>query len=96
MRGGIESVWVFGRSRGPFTPRILTLDPIRSEYADDERANSSVRRQIARNGYVVHFSFFGSNVSPFFQIVSATAAILRASVNLAISLRIPRFCKLSR
>jgi len=51
-------------------------------------------RQISRNGYVVQFSFFGSNVSPFFQIVSATAAILRASVSRAISLRMPLCSKL--
>ena len=37
MRGGIESVWVFDRSRGPIAPRILTLDLIRSEHTDDER-----------------------------------------------------------
>ncbi len=89
MRGGIEFSWVFDRSRGPFTPRILTLDLIRSEYLDDERRNSTSCRQIVRNGYVVQFSFFGSNVSPFFQIASVTAAILRASVKRAISLRIP-------
>jgi hypothetical protein len=96
VRGGIESLWVFSRScdhspRGssPSTPSV-------PNHADDERASSSVRRQIARNGYVVQFSFFGSNVSPFFQMVSATAAILRASVSRAISLRMPRCCKLSR
>jgi hypothetical protein len=37
VRGGIESVWVLDRSRGPITPRILTLDLIRSEYTDDDR-----------------------------------------------------------
>ena len=63
--------------------------PYRSESLDDESGNSSSCRQIVRNGYVVQFSFFGSNVSPFFQIVSATAAILRASVKRAISFRIP-------
>ena len=37
VRGGIESVWVLERSRRPITPRILTLDLIRSEYTDDDR-----------------------------------------------------------
>ena len=37
VRGGIESVWVLDRSRGPITPRILTLDLIRSESTDDDR-----------------------------------------------------------
>src|SRR5215471_4075173 len=69
--------------------RILTLDLIRSEHTDDEVSNLSFCRQTARNGYVVEFSFFGSNVSPFFQTISATAAILRASVSRAISARIP-------
>jgi hypothetical protein len=50
-------------------------------------------RQTIPNGYVVQFSFFGSNVSPFFQILSAMAAILRASVSRAISLRMPLSCK---
>src|SRR5213594_1941533 len=66
VRGGIESVWVFGRRPRPITPRILTLDPIRSEHTDDERSNLSCCRRIAQNGYVVQFSFLGSNVSPFF------------------------------
>ena len=69
--------------------RILTLDLIRSEHTDDEVSNLSFCRQTARNGYVIEFSFFGSNVSPFFQTLSATAAILRASVKRAISVRIP-------
>src|SRR6059036_398191 len=85
VRGGIESVWVFGRRPRPITPRILTLDPIRSEHTDDERSNLSCCRRIAQNGYVVQFSFLGSNVSPFFQILSTMAAILRASVKRAIS-----------
>ena len=38
VRGGIEWRWVFGRSRGPTSPKILTLDLIRSEHTDDERA----------------------------------------------------------
>ena len=71
------------------TPRILTLDPIRSEHTDDELSNLSCCRQTARNGYVVQFSFFGSNVSPFFQILRAIAAILRARVSRAISARMP-------
>ena len=71
--------------------RIRTLDLIRSEHTDDEVSNLSFCRQTARNGYVFEFSFFGSNVSPFFQTLSATAEILRASVNRAISVRIP-FC----
>lgn len=94
VRGGIESVWVLDRSPGPITPRILTLDLIRSEYTDDDRGcDLSSCRQTIPNGYVVQFSFFGSNVSPFFQILSAMAAILRASVRRAISLRIPLSCK---
>ena len=47
---------------------------------------------IARNGYVAQFSFFGSNTSPFFQIVNAIDEIFRASVSRAISLRMPRSC----
>ena len=102
-----ESQWTTafpGRARGDrVTPgpsaeavghrlaRILTLDLIRSEHTDDEESNLSFCRQTARNGYVVEFSFLGSNASPSFQTLSATAAILRASVNLAISARIP-FC----
>ena len=61
----------------------------RSEHTDNELSNAIPCRRTARNGYVVDFSFFGSNVSPFFQTLSATAAILRASVNRAISVRIP-------
>jgi hypothetical protein len=93
MRGGIESLWIFGRSRGPFTPRILTLDPIRSEYTDDEPLSRSCAGKTFRNGYVIQFSFLGSNVSPSFQILNAIAAILRASVSRAISLRIPFFSR---
>src|SRR5215470_11613380 len=102
VRGGIEFVlglrltqlpsWKLGLN--PWCHRhnrILTLDLIRSEHTDDEVSNLSFCRQTARNGYVFDFSFFGSNVSPFFQTLSATAAILRASVNRAISARIP-FC----
>jgi len=37
VRGGIESVWVLDRSHRPITPRILTLDLMRSEYTDDDR-----------------------------------------------------------
>src|SRR5215467_1756997 len=44
--------------------RILTLDLMRSEHTDDEVSNLSFCRQTARNGYVVEFSFFGSNFSP--------------------------------
>src|SRR5213593_4163412 len=59
VRGGIESVWVFGRRPRPITPRILTLDPIRSEHTDDERSNLSCCRRIAQNGYVVPVQFLG-------------------------------------
>ena len=92
MRGGIE--FFVGLRPKPLPPgmyRILTLDLMRSEHTDDEGSNLSFCRQTARNGYVVEFSFFGSNVSPFFQTLSATAAILRAKLNRAISVRIP-FC----
>jgi hypothetical protein len=44
---------------------------------------------------VVLFSFFGSNVSPFFQMLNAMAAILRARVSLAISARMPVCCRRS-
>ena len=92
VRGGIE--YPLGLRTKPWGHRlirILTLDLIRSEHTDDEVSNLSFCRQTARNGYVVEFSFFGSNASPSFQTLSATAAILRANVNLAISARIP-FC----
>ena len=90
MRGGIESDT--GLRPEPWT--ILPQDPPLDRYVpsrtNDELSNSSQRRQTARNGYVVaQFSFFGSNVSPFFQILSAIAAILRASVRRAISVRMP-------
>ena len=91
VRGGIESVWVFGRSRGPITPGILTLDPSVPSIPTTSRANPIALPANRRNGYVVQFSFFGSKLSPFFQIRSATAEIFRASVNRAISLRIPFF-----
>ena len=67
----------------------------RSEHTNDEVSNLSFCRQTARNGYVVDFSFFGSNFSPFFQTISATAAILRAKVNRAISARIPFYWRTS-
>ena len=90
MRGGIEyPLGLRAQAVDHRLIRILTLDLIRSEHTDDEVSNLSFCRQTARNGYVVEFSFFGSNVSPFFQTLSATAAILRASVNRAISVRIP-------
>jgi hypothetical protein len=90
MRGGIELVWVFDRGRGPISPRILTLD-LSVPTTPTTSGELSSCRQTVRNGYVVQFSFWGSNVSPFFQILRATAAILRASVSRAISLRMP-FC----
>lgn len=65
--------------------------PFRSERTDDEQSESIALPANRRNGYVVQFSFFGSKVSPFFQIRSATAEIFRASVNRAISLRMPFF-----
>lgn len=65
--------------------------PFRSERTDDEQGESIALPANRRNGYVVQFSFFGSNVSPFFQILSAIAEIFRASVNRAISLRMPFF-----
>ena len=52
------------------TDQIRILDLIRSEHTDDEVSNLSFSRQTARNGYVFEFSFFGSNVSPFFQTLS--------------------------
>src|SRR5579884_517254 len=91
VRGGIELVWVLGRSRGPSAPRILTLVLALRAHAEDELSKRSSCRQTARNGYVAQFSFFGSNASPFFQIVNAIAEIFRASVSRAISLRMPRF-----
>jgi hypothetical protein len=77
---------------GPSDLLILTLDsmPFPSTPAD-EQPNSSRSRQTARNGYVVLFSFFGSNASPFFHTVKASVAILRARVSRAISGRMP-FC----
>ena len=81
---GSSAVAVDQSPRG-FSPSTLN----RSDHTDDERSISSCCRQTVRNGYVLQFSFLGSNVSPFFQIVSATAAILRASVSRAISLRMP-------
>src|SRR5437879_155951 len=38
VRGGIESILGLRLKPGPISPRILTLDLIRSEYTDDERA----------------------------------------------------------
>src|SRR5215468_362694 len=91
VRGGIELH--VGLRPKPRPPRSVGSSPptLRSEHTDDELSNLSFCRQTARNGYVVEFSFFGSNVSPFFHTLSATAAILRAKVNRAISARIP-FC----
>ena len=88
--GGIELAWVLGRSRRPSTPRILTLVLAFRAHAEDELSRVSSCRQTARNGYVAQFSFFGSNASPFFQIVKAIAEIFRAKVSRAISLRMPR------
>ena len=91
VRGGIEWRWVFGRSVDQLLPGS-SPSTIRSECTDDERKlNLSFCRQVVRNGYVVQFSFLGSKVSPFFQMVSAIAAILRLRVSRAISLRMP-FC----
>jgi hypothetical protein len=65
---------------------------MRSEHTDDEVSNLSFCRQTARNGYVVEFSFFGIERFSFLpHTLSATAAILRAKLNRAISARIP-FC----
>src|SRR5262249_47958606 len=61
----------------------------RFEHTNDELSNLSCCRRTSRNGYVVTFSFFGSNASPFFQTASAIAAIFRANVRRAISSRIP-------
>ena len=95
VRGGIE--YYMGLQPKPWAnvqadphPR-----PYRSERTVDELSNSSCCWQTAQNGYVVQFSFFGSNVSPFFQILRAIAAILRARVNRAISARMP-FCSRPR
>src|SRR5262252_9765286 len=79
------------RGRSPSLRLILTSTLHRSEHTDDELSNSSFCRRTSRNGYVVTFSFFRSNASPFFQTASAVAAIFRASVRRAISGRIPFF-----
>src|SRR5215471_8979916 len=93
VRGGIESVWVLERvvdqsPRGS-SPSTLSVPNTPTTIGDD----LSSCRQTIPNGYVSQFSFLGSNVSPFFQILSAMAAILRASVSRAISLRMPLSCK---
>jgi hypothetical protein len=64
---------------------ILTLDPTPVL----STPTMTVKYGLARNGYVVEFSFLGSNATPFFQTINATAAILRASVSRAISARMP-------
>ena len=76
---------------GPPAKRILTLDLIVPRPIHDSIVENLEWTVRARNGYVAQFSFFGSNVSPFFQMLSATAAIFRANVRRAISARIP-FC----
>src|SRR6516162_8657906 len=91
MRGGIESVWVFGLQPWTNHPEDPHPRPFRSERTDDERVESIALPANRRNGYVVQFSFLGSNVSPFFQILRAIAEIFRASVSRAISLRMPFF-----
>ena len=87
-----------GESRYGSQPELWTNHPedphprpFRSEHTDDERVESMALPANRRNGYVVQFSFFGSNVSPFFQILRAIAEIFRASVSRAISLRMPFF-----
>ena len=90
VRGGIGFTLGLAFS-GPPAKRILTLDLIVPRPIHDSIVENLEWKVRARNGYVVQFSFFGSNVSPFFQILSATAAIFRANVRRAISARIP-FC----
>src|SRR5262245_32542939 len=94
VRGGIEFVWVSWpepwtiRPEDPLPrPCVPSLTPM-TTYLNELVSPANV----ARNGYVAQFSFFGSNASPFFQIVNAIDEIFRASVSRAISLRIPRSC----
>ena len=53
VRGGIEFQWVFDRSRGPNSPRILTLDLIRSEHTDNELMES-IRLPVKRSERLCH------------------------------------------
>ena len=97
VRGGIQFTWDFGT--GPWS--IARRDPHPRPYTvpsntDNEQSNSFCCRLTSQNGYVVQFSFVESNTTPFFQTINATAAILRASVNRAISARMPFCFNLSR
>ena len=93
LRGGIETIQC---------PLDKSVDNNLGRSSPSIRAVSwSVGRACSagsglENGYVVAFSFLGSNVSPFFQIVKATAAIFRARVSRIISGRIPFSLRLSR
>ena len=89
MRGGIEFLWISWPEPWTIRPEDPLPRPCVPSYADDELSEGILAGNIARNGYVAQFSFFGSNASPFFQIVKAIDEILRASVSRAISLRIP-------
>lgn len=75
-------------------PMILTLEPERSVPANRARDNFAFRRAL-RAQAACNFRCSASNDSPFFQIFSAMAAILRAKVSRAISGRIP-FCSSPR
>ena len=63
-------------------PWILTLEPERSACGESGVNRSSAARSAQA---ACGFSSSASNVSPFFQIFSVMAAILRASVSRAIA-----------
>ena len=93
LRGGIETIRVLW-TRSVDDKLGRSSPSIRAVSCSVGRACSAGSG--LENGYGVAFSFLGSNVSPFFQIVRATVAIFRARVSRAISGRIPFCLRLSR
>jgi hypothetical protein len=82
------------RRTQPNPPRILTLEPERSE-PRDSRGSDSGRSCGLRAQAACDFSCWASNASPFFHTCKVTAASLRAKVRRAISARIPFFRRFS-
>ena len=96
VRGRIEFCMGLGPKSWTTEHVILALDPHRFEYTAMSGPMHRGARLTARNGYVAQFSFLMLNVSPFFQMVSAIAAMCRANVSRAISGRTPRRRRPSR
>lgn len=84
LRGGIQLDEDLGRSVGPLSILILTLEP---STCTGNSSDAARRLQIVQTDCAIRR---GSYDTPFFQTANTMAAIFRAMVRYAIPGRIPR------